>query len=276
MCIPVKGQVTPLCTRSAGAGCRVCSLARCRRQLAGRPGSRAAIQAVTWVRAVNPSLAKMLATCRAAVAGLIVSSSAMARLDRPRAIRPAICSSRLVSGDAAPGSPACPGRPGPPGPGWPPRRFPARRRGRPGPAGNGQSQGQVQGAVHAQPGALGGQPVDRGRAQPLPGGGQQRAGLRLAPGPQGRRRRAQPDRGGQVAGGGRELGERLQAAGDGQPLAGGQAQLRLSARLSAARPRSARASATRPIPVRQRAISERAPSSRYRPSAVWKWVSAAA
>src|SRR6185437_16416177 len=61
------------------------------------PGSRSAAQAATWARELKPSLPKILATCRAAVAGLMVSSSAMPRLDRPRAISRAISSSLAVS-----------------------------------------------------------------------------------------------------------------------------------------------------------------------------------
>src|SRR6266571_1812209 len=45
------------------------------------PDARSAAQAATWFREVNPSLAKMFATCRATVAGLMTSSSAMARLE---------------------------------------------------------------------------------------------------------------------------------------------------------------------------------------------------
>src|SRR5260370_679523 len=66
------------------------------------PDSRCAAHAATWARELNPSLMKILATCLAAVAGLITSSSAMPRLDRPRAIRAAISRSRAVSLDGAP------------------------------------------------------------------------------------------------------------------------------------------------------------------------------
>jgi len=49
------------------------------------------------VRDLKPSLARMLATCRAAVVGLTDSSAAMALLLRPVAIRAAISCSRGVS-----------------------------------------------------------------------------------------------------------------------------------------------------------------------------------
>src|ERR1700685_2029346 len=51
----------------------------------------------------------MLATCLAAVAGLITSSSAMPRLDSPRAISAVISSSRGVSVVSAPEPAACSG-----------------------------------------------------------------------------------------------------------------------------------------------------------------------
>ena len=56
-----------------------------------------ATQAAIWVRDLKPSLARMLATCRAAVVGLMHSSSAMALLLCPVAISAAICCSRRVS-----------------------------------------------------------------------------------------------------------------------------------------------------------------------------------
>ena len=49
------------------------------------------------MRELKPSLAMMLATCRAAVAGLMDSSPAMALLLRPSAISVATCRSRRVS-----------------------------------------------------------------------------------------------------------------------------------------------------------------------------------
>ena len=61
-------------------------------------------QVATWMREEKPSLARMLATCRAAVAGLITNSSAMALLLSPLATRSAISHSRpvsVVSGAAA-------------------------------------------------------------------------------------------------------------------------------------------------------------------------------
>src|SRR5580693_8418817 len=65
---------------------------------AGRgSGGRSATHAAIWVREVNPSLAKMLATCRAAVVGLMDSSAAIALLLRPLATSAAIWCSRRVS-----------------------------------------------------------------------------------------------------------------------------------------------------------------------------------
>ena len=58
---------------------------------------RSATHAAIWVRDLKPSLARMLATCRAAVVGLMDSSAAMALLLRPVAIRAAIWCSRGVS-----------------------------------------------------------------------------------------------------------------------------------------------------------------------------------
>src|SRR5947209_20326867 len=55
------------------------------------------IHAAIWVRELNPSLAMMLATCRAAVVWLMDSSSAMALLLRPLASSSAIWCSRWVS-----------------------------------------------------------------------------------------------------------------------------------------------------------------------------------
>src|SRR3984885_5914602 len=62
-------------------------------------GSCLAAHGATVVRELKPSLARMLATCRAAVAGLITSSSAISLLDRPLAMRSTISCSRVVSGD---------------------------------------------------------------------------------------------------------------------------------------------------------------------------------
>src|ERR1035438_974505 len=69
---------------------------------ASGPGWRAT-QAAICARELKPSLVSMLATCRATVAWLITSSSAMARLLRPRAISAAISRSRGVSVDGRAG-----------------------------------------------------------------------------------------------------------------------------------------------------------------------------
>src|SRR5581483_9442895 len=60
------------------------------------PGVQPDAQAATWARELNPSLARMFATCLAAVAGLITSSSAMALLLCPAAISATISRSRGV------------------------------------------------------------------------------------------------------------------------------------------------------------------------------------
>src|SRR5580693_4804193 len=68
---------------------------------AGQEPACRAIHTATWARELNPSLVSMLATWRATVAWLMTSSSAMARLLSPRAISPAISSSRGVSVDTS-------------------------------------------------------------------------------------------------------------------------------------------------------------------------------
>src|SRR5262249_19153175 len=67
--------------------------------VAGSAGSSclSAAQAAICAREENPSLARMLATCRAAVAGLMKSSSAMDLLLRPSATSAATWRSRGVS-----------------------------------------------------------------------------------------------------------------------------------------------------------------------------------